>query len=46
VCIGAEWHPSDPNMVVTCGWEGQVKLWQWCGKKAEKRHKTSHVIEW
>jgi pre-mRNA-processing factor 17 len=28
VCIGAEWHPSDPNMVVTCGWEGQVKLWQ------------------
>ena len=20
VCISSEWHPSDPNMVATCGW--------------------------
>lgn len=27
ICIGAEWHPSNPSTVVTCGWDGEVKLW-------------------
>jgi pre-mRNA-processing factor 17 len=27
-CIGVEWHPSQPTTMLTCGWEGMVKLWQ------------------
>lgn len=27
VCIGAEWHPLEPSKVVTCGWDGMIKLW-------------------
>ena len=27
-CIGLEWHPSQPTTVISCGWEGMVKLWQ------------------
>eukprot|EP00914_Ancora_sagittata_P022128 GHVO01043998.1.p1 GENE.GHVO01043998.1~~GHVO01043998.1.p1 ORF type:complete len:485 (+),score=96.87 GHVO01043998.1:173-1456(+) len=28
VCIDAEWHPSHPSKVVTCGWDGLLKLWE------------------
>jgi pre-mRNA-processing factor 17 len=27
-CIGAQWHPVHPSWVVTCGWDGFVKLWE------------------
>lgn len=27
VCIGVEWHPIEPSKVVTCGWDGVLKLW-------------------
>lgn len=26
-CIGVQWHPVEPGMVATCGWDGIVKLW-------------------
>jgi len=27
-CIGARWHPVEPSWVVTCAWDGLIKLWQ------------------
>lgn len=26
--IGCAWHPVDPTMVVTCGWDGMIKIWE------------------
>eukprot|EP00123_Amoebidium_parasiticum_P013519 comp22006_c1_seq1/m.31851 comp22006_c1_seq1/g.31851 ORF comp22006_c1_seq1/g.31851 comp22006_c1_seq1/m.31851 type:complete len:569 (-) comp22006_c1_seq1:480-2186(-) len=27
VTIGAVWHPHEPSQVVTCSWDGTVKIW-------------------
>ncbi|XP_072022614.1 pre-mRNA-processing factor 17-like isoform X1 [Amphiura filiformis] len=27
VCIGCVWHPHETSKVITCGWDGQIKLW-------------------
>lgn len=26
-CMGAQWHPLEPSWVITCGYDGVVKLW-------------------
>ncbi|KAL7482309.1 hypothetical protein ACHAW6_010265 [Cyclotella cf. meneghiniana] len=26
--IGAVWHPVEPSVVFTCGWDGVIKMWQ------------------
>mmetsp|Transcript_57548 Transcript_57548/g.122399 ORF Transcript_57548/g.122399 Transcript_57548/m.122399 type:complete len:614 (+) Transcript_57548:194-2035(+) len=27
VCMSAIWHPFQPSRVVTCGWDGTIKMW-------------------
>ncbi|XP_065832783.1 pre-mRNA-processing factor 17-like [Oscarella lobularis] len=27
VCVGCEWLPHETSKVVTCGWDGLIKLW-------------------
>lgn len=27
-CIGSSWHPIKNSWVVTCGWDGIMKLWE------------------
>ena len=27
VCIGCQWLPHETSKVVTCGWDGFIKLW-------------------
>lgn len=27
VCIGCMWHPQEPSKVITCGWDGAIKMW-------------------
>ena len=29
VCICAKWLPHETSKVLTCGWDGAVKLWDW-----------------
>lgn len=28
VAIGCEWHPFEPSTMVTCSWDGSIKLWK------------------
>lgn len=27
-CIGVAWHPIEPSWLLTCGWDGLIKLWE------------------
>lgn len=27
VCIGCVWHPHETSKILTCGWDGTIKLW-------------------
>lgn len=27
-CIGCVWHPLEPSVAFTCGWDGTIKMWQ------------------
>ena len=27
VCIGTQWLPHETSKVITCGWDGAIKLW-------------------
>ena len=27
VCIGCTWHPHETSKLITCGWDGLIKLW-------------------
>lgn len=26
-CVGVQWHPIEPSWLLTCGWDGLIKLW-------------------
>lgn len=27
VCIGIDWHPNEPSMMLSCSWDKTIKLW-------------------
>ena len=27
VCIDVKWHPIEPSKVMSCSWDGTIKLW-------------------
>jgi len=27
VCVGVQWHPYEPSKLLSCSWDGTVKLW-------------------
>eukprot|EP01138_Halocafeteria_seosinensis_P014347 gb/GECG01014648.1/.p1 GENE.gb/GECG01014648.1/~~gb/GECG01014648.1/.p1 ORF type:complete len:603 (+),score=81.51 gb/GECG01014648.1/:1-1809(+) len=28
VCISTQWHPLEPSLIATAGWDASIKLWQ------------------